>query len=205
MADLIGKFRQMAVDYKTHDALVTFAIRADLGALEEEIKGYGDNDICIRISAYSPKRSLNANAYFHSLCREIGRKIEQSEGYVKNSMISQYGQTDLMENGERWIIKTNLDLSKMWEQENFHTKPLGGKEENGQQVFFYAVMRGSHTYTVKEMSQLIDGTVREAKELGIPTISDKDMERMLEFWGVLIERRKRIHEERVRSKGENRE
>ena len=183
MADLIGKFRQMAVDYKTHEALVTFAIRTDLGALEEELKGYGEKDIAIKLSAYSRKRSLNANAYFHSLCREIAEKINQTETWIKNNLISQYGQTDLMDNGERWIIKTNLNVSQMWEQENIHVKPLGGKNENGIEVFFYSVMRPSHTYTVKEMSQLIDGTVQDAKELGIPTISDADMERMLNAWG----------------------
>ena len=182
MADLIGKFRQMAVDYKTHDALVTFAIRADLGALEEEIKGYGEKDLFIKISAYSPKRSLNANAYFHSLCREIGHRIERTETYIKNAMISSYGQPDFMENGDKWIIKTNLDVLKMWEQETLHTKPMEVRKENGSDVFFYAVMRPSHTYTVKEMSQLIDGTVQEAKELGVPTISEKEMEKLLNAW-----------------------
>ena len=83
MADLIGKFRQMAVDYKTREALVTFAIRTDLGALEETLKGFGDKDISIKLSAYSPKRSLNANAYFHSLCREIADKVNRTETFVK--------------------------------------------------------------------------------------------------------------------------
>ena len=183
MADLIGKYRQMAVDYKTREALVTFAIRTDLGALEEELKGYGEKDLTIKLSAYSPKRSLNANAYFHTLCREIGKKLERTETYIKNGMIATYGQFDLMENGDKWIIKTNLDILKMWEQETIHTKPMGVKQENGADVYFYAVMRPSHTYTVKEMSQLIDGTVQDAKDLGIPTISDKEMEKLLNAWG----------------------
>lgn len=183
MADLIGKFRQLAVDYNTHEALVTFAIKTDLGALEETLKGYGDRDVNIKLSLYSPKRSLNANAYFHSLCREIADKVNRTETFVKNKMISEYGQFDLMDNGERWIIKTNLDVLKMWEQETIHTKPYITRAENGKDVFFYAVMKPSHTYSVKEMSQLIDGTVQEAKELGIPTISDKEMERLLNAWG----------------------
>lgn len=183
MADLIGKFRQMAVDYKTHEALITFAVKTDLGALEETLKGYGEKDINIKLSAYSPKRSLNANAYFHSLCREIALRINQTETYIKNKCISTYGQPDLMNNGDKWVIKTNLDVLKMWEQETLHTKPLGVKKEKEMDVYFYEVMRPTHTYSVKEMSQLIDGTVQDAKELGIPTISDADMERMLNAWG----------------------
>lgn len=183
MADLIGKFRQMAVDYKTREALVTFAIRTDLGALEEELKGYGEKDIIIKLSAYSPKRSLNANAYFHSLCRQIAKKLDNTETYIKNWMIANYGQFDLMENGDKWIIKTNLDVPKMWKQETLHTKLMGVKRENDTYVYFYAVMRPSHTYSVKEMSQLIDGTVQDAKDLGIPTINDKEMEKLLNAWG----------------------
>lgn len=183
MADLIGKYRQMAVDYKTHEALVTFAIKTDLGALEEELNGYGDSNLAIKLSKYSPKRSLSANAYFHVLCHEMAKKIDRTETYIKNLEIATYGQFDLMENGEKWVIKTNLDLNKMWEQETLHTKPLGAKQENGADVYFYAVMKPSHTYTVKEMSQLIDGTVSDAKDMGIPTISDAEMERLLNAWG----------------------
>ena len=183
MADLIGKFRQMAVDYKTHEALVTFSIKTDLGALEELLRGYGDKDLNIKLSAYSPKRSLNANAYFHSLCREIALKVDRSETFIKNQMIAEYGQPDLMENGDRWVIKTNLDVSKMWEQETLHTKPIGVKTEEGKDLYFYAIMRASHTYSVKEMSLLIDGTAEDARAVGVPTISDKEMERLLNAWG----------------------
>ena len=183
MAELIGKYRQMAVDYRTHEALVTFAIKADLGALEDELKGYGDKDINIRLSRYSEKRSLNANSYFHLLCREIGLKIERSETFVKNRMIATSGFPDLMESGEYWTIKTNCNLNQMWEQELMHVKPVQTKIENGKEVYFYIIMRPSHTYTVHEMSQLIDGTVQEAKQLGISTISDEDMERLLNAWG----------------------
>lgn len=176
----------MAVDIHTHEGLVTFGIKADLGALEELLKGFGDKDIKMQLSLYSPKRSLTANSYFHSLCREIGKKQGRTETYVKNNMIADYGQPELLDNGERWVMKTNLDINKLWEQENLHTKPIGAKMEDGKELYFYAIMRPSHTYTVKEMSQLIDGTVEEAKAQGIPTITDKEMERLLNAWGKRV-------------------
>lgn len=183
MADLVGKYRQMAVDYKTHEALVTFSLKANLGALEEELKGYEEKELVIKISPYSPKRSLNANAYFHSLCREIAKKMERSEIWVKNKLISEYGQVEIAPNGDYASIKANLDGEQMWSQEWLHVRPCGVKIENNKEVYFYRIMRPSHTYTVKEMSQLIDGAVQEAKDLGIPTISDKEMERILNAWG----------------------
>lgn len=185
MADLIGKFRQMAVDKETHEALVTFAIRTDLGDLEEQSKKWGEKDLSISIKKFSPDHSNEANSKFHVLCREIGKHpdIGQSETFIKNMMVCRYGQEDLTNNGDRWIINTNQDVSDMWEQEQIHLKPIGIVYENGQQLYSYAVMRGVHTYTRAEMSQLISGTVDEARDLGIPTISDKDMEKILNAWG----------------------
>lgn len=182
MVELIGKIKDLVVT-RNGEALLTFALKTDLGALESEVNSLSEKDISLKFGAYSPKRSLSANAYFHVLCHEMAKKIERSETYVKNLEIATYGQFDLMENGEKWVIKTNLDLNKMWEQETLHTKPLGAKEENGVTVYFYAIMKPSHTYTVKEMSQLIDGAVTDAKDMGIPTISDAEMERLLNAWG----------------------
>ena len=183
MADLVGKYRQMAVDYKTHEALVTFSLKANLGALEEELKAYEEKELVIKISPYSPKRSLNANAYFHSLCSQIGKKVNRPQIWIKNKLIAEYGQPDPISESERAIIKTNVDLDKMWLLEAVHVRFIRVTIENEKEVYWYELMRPSHTYTVKEMSELIDGTVQEAKELGIPTITDAEMERILNAWG----------------------
>ncbi len=46
----------------------------------------------------------------------------------------------------------------------------------------WAVIRGSHTYDNKEMSALIDGTVEDAKEMGIETLSPGEIERLKALW-----------------------
>lgn len=48
----------------------------------------------------------------------------------------------------------------------------------------YKIYRGSHTYDTKEMSVLIDGTVADAKELGIDTITPAELQEMKERWGI---------------------
>lgn len=181
--EIRGKLDGITVDYLRHKTIISFAVDNSPADTEEACEGYKDKELVLKISQYSPKRSLNANAYFHALCREIGKKIDRTEVFVKNRMIAVAGQPDLNEQGEAWTIKTNLDVSKMWEQETLHVKPIGTKIENDKTLYFYAVMRASHTYTVREMQQLIDSTVEECKQLGIPTISDKDMEKMLNAWG----------------------
>ena len=183
MIEYKGELNGITVDYLSHKTLITFAVSESPADVEEAFESFKGKELVLKASAYSPKRSLNANAYFHTLCRQIGQKIDRSDTFVKNRMIALSGQPDLDESGNAWSIKTNLDLDKMWEQESLHVKPIGTKVEGGRTLYFYAVMRPSHTYTVKEMSQLIDSTVEECKALGIPTISDKDMERMLNAWG----------------------
>lgn len=178
-----GHLNGITVDVQRRLTLITFAVSNSPTEAEEAFDGIKDKELLLKVSQYSPKRSLNANAYFHTMCREIGKKIERSETFVKNRMIAVSGQPDLNDEGEAWSIKTNLDVEKMWEQETLHVKPIGTKYENGKELFFYSVMRPTHTYTVKEMSQLIDSTVEECKSLGIPTISDADMEKMLNAWG----------------------
>lgn len=180
--EIKGTFHGITLDYKTRHSLITFSVPmppSDLENAFDDMKG----ELTIKVAKFSPKRSLNANAYFHAMCREIALKIERSEVFVKNRMIAISGQPELDENGNTFTIKTNVPLDKMWEQEVLHVKLLKVNIENGKEVYFYAVMKPSREYTVKEMSQLIESTVEECKALGIPTISTADMERMLNAWG----------------------
>ena len=191
MADLIGKFRQMAVDYKTHEALVTFAIKTDLGALEEYLKGFGDKQIIIKTSAYSEKKSLNANNYYWHLVEEIVRVRHKEEPNltkeeVHRAMMQDYGTWDRDEDGSvNYIINP---LGKPLPKDGYYwdtrTNVKIQGEHSGEAIGrVYFTIKGSRHYNRAEMSQLIDGTVQEAKDLGIPTISDKEMERLLNAWG----------------------
>ena len=78
------------------------------------------------------------------------------------------------------VYKTNAPEAFMWEQETIHCIPV--KYEDN--ATFYKVYRGSHTYDTKEMSILIDGTVADAKELGIETMTPAELAEMKERWGV---------------------
>ena len=48
----------------------------------------------------------------------------------------------------------------------------------------YKIYRGVIPMTRKEMSVLIDGTVADAKELGIDTITPAELQEMKERWGI---------------------
>lgn len=127
------------------------------------------------------KRSLDSNAYFHVLCDKLRQKLGISMARCKNHLIADYGQIQYID-GAQMIYKTNAPEDYMMELETLHTKCVRVSEENGKEVFFYRVYRGSHDYNTAEMARLIDGTIAECKEQDIETASPDELARMQALW-----------------------
>ena len=170
-----GELTGLSMDYMSRKAIVTFTVPSD----PADIESYKGKDLDIEFKIHKEKRSLNANAYFHVLCGRMAQKIGRSMSYVKNNMISSYGQV-LILNDEQMVMKSNIPPETMEEQEILHTKlaKVGAEPK----TYFYRIYRGSSTYNTEEMSKLIDGTVMEAKQLGIETMTPDQMKRMLASW-----------------------
>lgn len=136
----------------------------------------------IIIKRLTHKRSLNANKYFHLLVGKIAdaHKPPISKARAKNMMLGKYGQRELIDDGPLIIsVKSKVD---MLEREDIHCVAAGYGFANDTEFTHWAVIRGSHTYDNREMSILIDGTVEDAKELGIETLSPAEIERMKALW-----------------------
>lgn len=175
-----GKIVSVATDFMSGKLHITFEIDTkpfeDINVLSKVEK----LDVISKI--HRNKRSLDANAYFHVLVGKIADKINVSKTYCKNLLIGRYGQQEFLDNSVPVIIKTNIPVDQMMEQEMLHTVPCGNKIENGSETVFYKVFRGSHTYDTKEMSVLIRGTVDEAKDLGIETMTPAELQTLLNKW-----------------------
>ena len=154
------------------------------GTAAEIIQYLFDQDKTKRwdIKEHREKRSLDANAYFHVLCDKLRLKLGISMARCKNHLIADYGQIQYLPDGAPMIYKTNAPEEYMAELETIHTKCVKVTEENGKEVFFYRLYRGSHEYDTKEMSQLIDGTVQECKAVGIETATPDEIARMEALW-----------------------
>ena len=159
-----GRLIDIDKDIQTRKYIVSLSLD-DIGNLEE----LRDKDLDITVKPYSEKRSLSANGYFHVLVGKIARS--------KNILICKYGQPEMVGN-EPMVYKTNAPVEYMQELETIHTIPV---KYDGD-VTFYKVYRGSHTYTSLEMSKLIEGTVADAKELGIEVMTPNEIARMVNLW-----------------------
>lgn len=138
-----------------------------------------DKELSIEIKEHREKRSLSANAYFHVLCDKIAKVLNISAIEAKNTMLERYGQLD--EEVPEIILRESIDWRKI---EGLHLRPTcyTRRMANDKDYRIYFVVRGSHTYDTQEMSQLIEGTVQEAKELEIETLPPKELERMVATW-----------------------
>ena len=147
----------------------------------DELNGLEDL-LSISVKKLSKKRSLNANAYFHVLVGKIAeaQKPPISKARAKNELLGRYGQREIDKNGPI-IISVRSDIDLM-EREDIHCIPVGFGKVQDKEFTHWAIIRPSHTYNSLEMSVLIDGTVYEAKELGIPTETPDQIERMKALW-----------------------
>lgn len=133
-----------------------------------------DKDIVydVKIDKHREKRSLNANAYLWKLVTEIGNVLNKSKEEVYLQMLIDYGQSEMVSILSEIEVKGYFKYYKL-----AGTSLLNGKEFN-----HYKVYKGSSEYESKEMSILLNGVVQEAKNLGIKTKDDIELERLVEEW-----------------------
>ena len=181
-----GRVKDISKDWKTGKYILTLTLEhADDNGLNE-ISGLECLDISVK--KHRIKRSLNANAYFHKLVSLIAQKINGNNIAVKNRLIREYGQYEYIDGMiPTYMMKAEYE-DKILNREGVHFQTVGYEHLEGQDYVKFAAMRGSHTYNTAEMSRLIDGTVQEAKELGIETLPPDQLERMIDSWAGISEK-----------------
>lgn len=177
---LTGKLSEMYTDWKTNKMKVTIETDDCVpGALQE----LGET-VDINLKQHKEnRRSENANRYFHMLCGRIAREKtihgeNTSLAKVKNELVGRYGQRELI-NGDTVKIFTNAPEDYMTRLEGGHVVPVG---KNSKGMFAYKLYRGTSDYTSAEMSNLIKGTVDEARKLGIETEDPAYIEYLINNW-----------------------
>jgi hypothetical protein len=176
--EFTGVIKGITRSFDEKELNITFVTSSDI--IGEYVKFKDSEKLHVKVGKFKVGRSLNANAYFHVLVGKISEVLTISKAKSKNILICKYGQPQLLPDGDVMIYKTNAPAEFMLEQESVHCIPVKYLDD----ATFYKIYRGSHTYDTKEMSLLIDGTVADAKELGIETLPPDELDRMKRMWGV---------------------
>ena len=123
----------------------------------------------IKIDKHRNKRSLDANAYSWVLQNEIANALRISKEEVHEKMLKEYGQRDYVS------MLANIrpsDYFKYYEE-------VGTFKQNNNTFKSYLIFKGTSQYDSKEMSIFIDGLVQEARNLGIKTLEDYEIEALI--------------------------
>lgn len=127
-----------------------------------------DREKLFEVREYKQKRSLTQNAYFWHLCNEIANVERQKKEEVYFQMLKDYGQSEV------FSIRSDIDVSKYMK----YYDEIGCGTVNGKEFTHYRVFKGSSEMDSREMAILIDGTIREAEQLGIPTLTAEEVTRL---------------------------
>ena len=92
--------------------------------------------------------------------------IPKEDMYLK--MLKDYGQTLIVP------ITEGDNPSGWFKYYEFYTKAV----INGKNADYYKVYKGSSEFTTLEMKHFLDGIIQECEQLGIPTLTQKEIERM---------------------------
>jgi len=177
---MIARIHALAMDMDG-GLLATFKISKEkrMSAFAE-LDGLRDMDLRLEVKKDKPIRSLNANAYFHVLADKIAEKMKLGMEEVKHNLVIEYGTTLKDEDGG--VVGIKLPSSVKVESIYKYAKWFDTREENGKYFDCYIIFKQTHTLDSAEMAKLIDGTVREAQELGIETLDQIKLKALTDKW-----------------------
>lgn len=184
--EFTGKFSGFTQDVVSGEAKISFTVEHDRQVLNSinDIKGL--DKLRIKAVRYRKKRSLDANAYYWVLVTKMAEALKVSKPFMHNHLLRKYGQTEIFDGKIAYMMlpDTKETEKRIDEMSECHFSPTSKTKAGTDGITYraYMLLRGSHTYNTKEMSELIDGVVSDAKELGIETLPPHELERMLNTW-----------------------
>lgn len=196
---MIGKL----VDLKKgpeNSQLVTLALKADFRDAFDELK---DSDVNVEIKKYRKGRSLEANGFAWSLIGKISERMQRIEPEGRWTPLKVYQDTirevgGICTKGEMEADAVET-FRRIWVSGHLgrQLEITGEGEEEGSVEFL--LWYGSSDFDTAQMSQLIGLLIQQAESIGIPTITDDEVERMLGNWGKKKEKEYAASHEREHS------
>lgn len=144
------------------------------------LKAGVEYDITIRERT---KRSLNANNYHWALVEKIAKAGGMTKAEAHNHLMKDYG-TDWIDAEGKQVYVLMKDNDAYLRNETQHYRPTDAVEDRkGTKYRWFVLLLPSHLMNKQQMASLIDGTVAEAKELGIETRTPDEIAKLKAMWG----------------------
>lgn len=166
---------------RSFDGRVTMTVEIDRESVQQAQTLFDelrDAELSIDVKQYKERRSLDANAYFWTLCGKLAYKLGTPKEDIYRSYIKDIGGNfDIVCVQETAAEK----LQSGWARNGigWTSDTLQSKIDGCVNVILYY---GSSTYTTEQMSKLIDMAVYDCKQNGIETATPAELERLIGRW-----------------------
>lgn len=198
---MLGQLKNLTVN-RDQTQNITITIDSDFREMFDKLFG---SDVNVEIKKASGRRSLDANNYLWHLCGEIAKASSQYSTDGKNEVyreairakgeflplsiqeeavdyfISKWGQK-----GTGWFAEVIDDYIESTDE---YEDVMGEKSGKRKLVHAYC---GSSTYDTASMAKIINYVVLIANDLGIPTMTENEKEKLLAAWGKKVSKNEQI-------------
>lgn len=191
---MIAKLRDMV---KSRDGqwIISITTPENFSEAFDELK---DQELNVEIKKAYKKRSLDANAYAWVLINKIAEKLQEKEPDGGWTPLEVYRAAirDVAGACEIHPIPIDIadDFAEQWTSlgDGYQIEFFPSSEEGW---LFGKLWKGSHTYSSQQMNILIKILIQEAEQQGIPTITDKEAEKLIGRWAVKKKENENVSEE----------
>ena len=173
---MIGKLKDL-LRLSGGEWLVSFTTRDDPGQIFDDLK---DAAVKVEIKKASKHRSLSANNYAWVLIDQIAAVTGKTETEVYQNAIQEIGGVSDFYGMKEAAYESFCEI---WTKDHLgrQVEIIPGSAKPG--WINVRAWKGSSDFDSAQMARLIDSLIQEAEAQGIPTVPDKEVERMVSRWG----------------------
>ena len=157
--------------------LCSFTTRDDPGTIWDDLK---EVPVKVEIKKASKHRSLSANNYAWVLIDKLAEKTGIPASEVYRQAIREIGGVSDYYGMKEQAYETFCEI---WTKDHLgrQVEIIPGSAKPG--WINVRAWKGSSDFDSAQMARLIDSLIQDAENLGIPTVPDEEVERMVSRWG----------------------
>jgi hypothetical protein len=179
MYELTGTIKDLYIEPLTDKMILHLTINEREDSINCWQQLRNASKLSIKIDKYRKKRSLNANAYFWTLCGKLATKLRQDKISIYKELVKSIGDNfevlPIKNEAVDTFIRNWQRNGAGWVCENMGDSKIQGYTN-------VCAYYGSSTYNSKQMSDLIDSVVFECKEQGIQVETPEQIARIKSLW-----------------------
>ena len=152
------KAKLIQIDHQLNYTDLTFRV------MKPDMRDFPESEYHnLSVKKYREDRSLDANAYYWTLVRQIAHNIDSSVEEVHNQLLDSYGVMETDADGKpiKVLMKDTFNYMKATDI-HLHATPHTTELDGVTYRLFYK-LKPSHEMDTQEMAKLIDGAKSEAE------------------------------------------